>query len=72
MEVPLHGAGDVNHVEHFHGDTLGWLHSGRKGREEKIGFARGRIGGKEKSGLGLKAFGLLDFEDKVLVGNGGA
>src|SRR5882724_367573 len=36
---PTHGAGNVNHVQHLHGDALGGLHARRKGREQEIGFA---------------------------------
>src|SRR5467141_3583472 len=65
-----HRAGDVNHIEHFHGHALDGLHGGRKGRQEEIGLAGAGFGGKEKSGLGLCAFGLLDFQDKIFVWNG--
>ena len=34
-----HGAGNVNHKEHLHGDALDGLHGRRKGGEEEIGFA---------------------------------
>src|SRR6266404_2598409 len=64
-----HRAGDVNHVKHFHGHALDGLHGGRKGRQEEIGFAGAGVGGKEKSRLGLRAFGLLDFQDKIFIWN---
>src|SRR5882762_1697962 len=65
-----HRAGDVNHVKHFHGHALDGVHSGRKDRQEEIGFAGAGVGGKEKSCLGLRAFGLLDFQDKIFIWNG--
>src|SRR5256885_4867397 len=33
-----HRAGDIDHVKHFHRHALGWLHRGRKRREEKASF----------------------------------
>ena len=66
-----HGTGDINHVEHFDGDPLDGLHGRRKSREQEVGFAGSGIGREEESGLGLCAFGLLDFKDKIFVWNGG-
>ena len=66
----FHGAGDVNHVKHFHGHALLWRHNGRKRREKKMGFA-GAGGRRDKErGFRLLAFCVLYFKDEIFVGNG--